>query len=330
MLFVCVWAPRPAKHERDISVPLDYLRHVEPSTLALHTNAMSDFQDWLDCHCAGALIITLVAAPTVLGMLIAEYGIDLFARRAPLYKYLMALTAIQRHYSSQVSNQLQAAWTVAHNWRLREPVEHRAPIPRALVKAIIAIAMLLGEHRFAGCVCIAFWGPGRIGEVMRALRENLVLPSDVLFDPKDMTLLSIVKPKSRNRGGAQVQHISIKSLPIAAFLSYIFGALPAGAKLFPMGPGAFRTRWDLCLARIGVPKDLFLPGGLRGGGAVSLYFEGSHIADLLWKMRIKHASTLTAYLQEVSAAVSLNGMSESCKTKISALSAAFDAMLSSF
>ena len=76
-LLICspvVLAPRPAK-TRDRSVPLEYLRHVEPKTVALHARALDEFQAWLDSNAAGSPIATLVAVPFVLASLVAEFGI---------------------------------------------------------------------------------------------------------------------------------------------------------------------------------------------------------------------------------------------------------------
>ena len=82
------------------------------------------------------------------------------------------------------------------------------------------------------------------------------------------------------------------------------------------------------MRRLGVPDRMFTPGGLRGGGAVSAYLNGAHIADILWKMRLKHQTTLEHYLQEVSAAVSSNSLSESPKSRISTFSMIFDRLFS--
>ena len=40
-----------------------------------------------------------------------------------------------------------------------------------------------------------------------------------------------------------------------------------------------------------------MPGGVRGGGAVSLFRAGVPIEDLRWRMRVKSHETLAHYLQ---------------------------------
>lgn len=316
-----------APHDR--STPLDVLRHVEPSTELLHEKALESLQHWLDECCCGTPIASLVKAPGIIAKLLSEYGQFLYASHKPLYKFIMCITALQRRFEAELAGRLNVAWTTAHNWRLREPVNHRLPVPRPLAKAIIALAYMMGQKRLAGICALSFFGPGHIGECMRASRKALVLPPDMLFEPRDRVILSVVSPKTRNRGGATIQHISFQSAKLAAFLSHVFSELGPEDKLFPFSASTFRNRWDSILARIGLPPKMFLPGGLRGGGAVSYYFDGAAIADLLWKMRIKHAQTLTHYLQEVSAAVSLKDISCGAQTNIKALCGVFDTIVDS-
>ena len=219
---------------------------------------------------------------------------------------------------------MSLAWNVATNWRIKEPVLHRLPIPTALAKALFALSFLLGFARFSGCAMLAFYGPGRIGEVLRCTRKDLVLPSDLLFEPKHMVLLQFSKPKSRFRGGAKVQHLSIRDKIVGVALQKIFCDLHPTETLYPFSHATFRSRWDLCMRKLGVPLRMFTPGGLRGGGAVSAYLNGAHIEDVLWRMRLKHQTTLEHYLQEVSAAVSLNSLSQTAKSRISTFCLIFD------
>ena len=84
----------------DRTVPLSYLRHVEGPTLKLHESALAMLQSWLDCEAAGVSINTLVLVPSVLAVVIAEYGCHLFTSGAPLYRYLVFVTAFLRQYQS--------------------------------------------------------------------------------------------------------------------------------------------------------------------------------------------------------------------------------------
>ena len=313
--------PRRRRPPREDDLPL--LRHVEPRTQALHTQVLTSFEAWLQSHVSDLFLHMIVHAPCVCDALIAQYGRVQFSAGRPLYYYLLLITAVIREHS-HLKHSLSLAWNVASNWRIKEPVVHRLPTPRALAKALFALSYLLGFERFAGCSMLAFFGPGRIGEILRCSRKHLVLPSDMLFEPSDLVLLEIPAPKSRFRGGATVQHISIRDVVAVKALQTIFGDLSPADKLYPFSPATFRSRWDLCMKRLGVPLKMFTPGGLRGGGAVSAYLSGAHIADILWRMRLKHLTTLEHYLQEVSAAISLHSLSKSSRARVSLLCLCFD------
>ena len=88
-------------------------------------------------------------------------------------------------------------------------------------------------------------------------------------------------------------------------------------------------RWQRLLAVLQVPLSYsFLPGGLRGGGAVFAYMEGVPVPNIMWRMRIKSASTLEHYLQEVAAVVSLRGLPPRSADNIMMGAAIFDHILS--
>ena len=76
-------------------------------------------------------------------------------------------------------------------------------------------------------------------------------------------------------------------------------------QLYHGSPSVYRTRWNFLLRLLQIPTELRLtPSGLRGGGSIELYRKGESIANIQWRMRIRHVGTLESYIQEV-AAVSL-------------------------
>jgi len=169
------------------------------------------------------------------------------------------------------------------------------------------IAIMWGWKRFAGSIVIAFFGPGRIGEVLRGCRKNLVLPRDTLYSVCDRCFLGVVKPKTGRRGGARTQHITVVGHLLVTMLDLIFGELQPSERLYPFTAATFRKRWDAILMFLKLGKQSgFTPGGLRGGGAVYHYQHDASIDTLMWKMRIARTNTLHHYLQEVVTATSLN------------------------
>ena len=74
------------------------------------------------------------------------------------------------------------------------------------------------------------------------------------------------------------------------------------------------------------PALRLTPGGLRGGGAVWCYRAGLSVADIQWRMRLKHQSTLEYYLQEVGAITALNALGDTATRKIKAAAATYAAV----
>ena len=199
-----------------------------------------------------------------------------------------------------------------------EPTVHRTPLPEseAVLKSMVVAAWLRGARRWAAIVLLAFYGTARVGEVLRCRRRQLVLPDDTMAST-EAVFLSLEASKTATRGRPKVQRIRVDDRTACSLIGLAFGELRPEELLFPMSPAAFRSRWDKCLASFGVGKAFNLtPGGLRGGGAVAAYRAGMPVADIQWRMRLKHISTLEYYLQEVAALTALNGLTSDSKLRV--------------
>jgi hypothetical protein len=165
-----------------------------------------------------------------------------------------------------------------------------------------AVAWQLGWMAWVGATLLAFYGAGRLGEVLRCSREDLLLPEDLLQESGGATFLRLRNFKSRNRQPAKVQHMKITDATASKLISKIFKHMPLDSALFDGTAYQYRKRWDLLLQMLEIPRDAALtPGGLRAGAAVLHYRNGKGVPDLLWLMRLRSQTTLEAYLQEVAA-----------------------------
>ncbi|CAE8615353.1 unnamed protein product [Polarella glacialis] len=109
----------------------------------------------------------------------------------------------------------------------------------------------------------------------------------------------INNPKTAKRGNARVQHGSVTSESVVACVEAVVGPMQRTELLWPFSHSDYRRRFDKLLSLVGVTKNYYTPGGLRGGGAVRDFVINGDIANLMWKMRITSQSTQAHYLQEV-------------------------------
>ena len=298
-----------------------------PDYIRSQRGALSDFLSFTADNGISCDIDVLSSAPRLLSALVRAYGLHEYSRGGPLYAYLCLLTALVRR-DPLLKPWLAPGWLLANDWRALEPVTHRLPTPAPMFRALVVLALVAGWTRWAACTAIAFNAPGRIGEVLRATRSCLVLPSDDLGEHPDRALLRVERPKSGLRGGARVQHMTIVGLRWVRLLELAFGSLSDDCKLYPFSDSTYRSRWDVLISSLGVPSSMpVTPGGLRGGGAVAQYMHGTHIVDLLWSMRLKDTTSLAHYLQEVTAVSSLRALPTKSRSAIAAADALFERLL---
>ena len=113
-------------------------------------------------------------------------------------------------------------WELITRWEHAEPPRHRTPIPEPIMKAIVSLAWSRGFHAFAGVTLLAFHGLGRIGEVLRTSRQNLLLPRDDLWNSSGAAFLRLSTSKTATRGKPRVQHLKISSPMAVALIERIF------------------------------------------------------------------------------------------------------------
>ena len=99
-------------------------------------------------------------------------------------------------------------------------------------------------------------------------------------------------------------------------------------RIFPLGPGAFRTRWDELQRELEVPLELQqTPGTMRGGGAVAQFNIDEDIPLLLWRMRLQSTKTLEHYLQEVTARTNLTRLTDHARAQVAQYSTQYSNLL---
>lgn len=103
----------------------------------------------------------------------------------------------------------------------------------------LSIALCWNWPRFAGAICISFFGITRPGEVLSAVRRDLVLATDLLVEDVQSIFLCIRNPKARRRGRGRVQHASISQPLIVSFITKVFEPLGYDQLLYPISQQVF-------------------------------------------------------------------------------------------
>ena len=306
-----------ARNPGPAGVSLEEVQLVGPRTLALQARLLAEFRGWL---------VSQFSRPARLSL----EGHLLFQSGQPLYKWRHLCAYFQKERLA-LRPYMPMCWDLTSRWERLCPTAHRTPIPHALARAVIALALSLGWARFAAVVGLSFFGTARVGEPLNAHRGAILLPSDLLLDEIPTCYVRVEAPKTSHRGTGKVQHFVVKEPPFVRFLERLLAGCALEEKLFAASAATFRRRWNHILDRLGVPAVVKLtPGGLRGGGAVFLYQHGTPVHDLLWRMRLRSQATLESYLQEVAAVSVLPALPATTRQRIAAASALCDVQLEHF
>ena len=295
--------PRIRRAPRNIS--LEQFSVQLPGTILLGERCWEKFVVWCEFYVQACNLLELfLRVPLFLAHAIRKYGDNEFQRGGSLLYYRHLVLTGQRKVPG-LKPLAHICWDLASRWELAEPVTHRTPMPLPLLEAMMLLAWQHRWYRWIGVTLICFFGISRVGEVLKLQRRDLLLPSDLLDDEHDAAYVVIWKSKTSTRQPARVQHLKVVEKRAIRLLEAIYGLQEKEDKLYHGSPSVYRTRWDYLLRMLQIPVELRLtPSGLRGGGSIELYRKGESIANIQWRMRIRHLNTLESYIQEV-AAVSL-------------------------
>eukprot|EP00438_Fugacium_kawagutii_P026205 Skav223835 [mRNA] locus=scaffold1256:189550:193986:- [translate_table: standard] len=306
---------------------LERVELIRPETQAIGHRQWQGFLLWLRSFAGVDIADSLWAAPGLLGSMLAAYGKHMFECGKALFNFRHLVVFVQREHPS-VRGHLQKAWDTITRWEEIEPVEHRRPVPVAMLEAMACLAYCWGWPHVCCVLLIAFFGCCRPGEVLKACRGHLVFPADIGEDVGPI-FFRIQKPKPGRRGMGRVQHTKITNDSACLVLCRVLERLSSDAHIYPGSAAAFRTRWTKLMAGLAIPPSAGItPAGLRAGGTVHLYRHGTPIADILWVLRLKNIETLQHYLQEISTQITMVDLPAVCKDLVKAFSLYFPCVTS--
>ena len=304
-------------------------RVMRPETRKRRDVLLEKFDIWCVAEYGESVLSLLeseLVKPEKLGHMLVGYGRMLYHAGKPYGSYSETINSVVSKRGS-LRRQLGVAWDLAFSWVADEPGSHHPAMPRTILLSISALAMLWGWPTEAAIFLLCWTGLMRIGEVLLAKRRDVILPKDGAPGLRCI-LVRISTPKTRGRA-ARHQSARIDQADVVDYLSAVFAKLAPDQPLWPMSSSTLRKRMNMLQASLGLPTSKshevcpYDLGSFRPGGATDMLqqFEDSELV----RRRGRWVSTkvLEVYLQEVSTATFHTKLSETTRSKIERLAAAF-------
>ena len=213
---------------RDRTFCLEFRPLLGQQSIGLGEQGWSSFLSWSSSRLSFDSLELFSRSAALLAMALRAYGNWLYSTGGSLYTLRHTLLAGQRQYLD-LRPYARVAWELVSRWEHAEPPVHRTPIPEPILKAIVSWAWMCGYRFFAGATILAFYGLGRIGEVLQCKRSDLLLPSDDLWDQHSAAFLRLGSSRTATRGRPKVQHLKILDEKAIELLTLVFRLATSGS-----------------------------------------------------------------------------------------------------
>ena len=223
------------------------------ATLALGNREWEKYLLWSSRFLNTDPMELFLAVPLFLVHALRRYG-DLQYQAGSSLSYFRRLLLEAQRRVPNARQFMTVAWDYATRGQNQEPTVHRQPLPLPVLRAMVSLAWMIGWRRLAGVTLLAFFGLGRVGEVIRCSRKQLLLPTDVLDSGCGDAFLVLYVSKTMFRQPARIQHMKITDSYVVQLLTLIFSDFGSSALLFYGGAGVYRRRWDFLLQILQIPR----------------------------------------------------------------------------
>ena len=326
-------AEESAKAARRAATELKADRVLLPQTRSRREALLDSFEKWL----VEKMRITLeqlldgaTTSPELVSECLIEYGKELYYAGKPYGRYSETINAVVSRKVS-LKKALTGAWDLAFAWVVDEPHAHHPAMPLSIVLAFASLSLLWGWSVEAALLLMTWTGILRIGEVLAAVRGDLILPQDSA-PGIEYALLQIRLPKTRG-SAARHQSARIDPVDVVALLSSVFGGKDRSEKLWPLSGQTLRRHFQMLQKAIGLPvtkvgsQAPYDLASLRPGGATFLLNKFEDAELVRRRGRWISSRVMEIYLQEVSVATFAERLAPSAFRRIEDLSIAFPTTL---
>ena len=228
----------------DFRQSLEELPGLTDHTQRMEARLLNEFLQWAQGFLATTTPGTLFdVVPSFLGTALRCYGDIMFQNRGSLANLRHLILACQR-WKPHCRPFMSGAWELVRRWELQEPVNHRLPIPEGVVRGMCSLAWMHGWFEWVGATLLSFYGGGRVGEVLRCRKFDLILPSDTMEENVVAAFLQLRNFKSYGRQPARVQHMKVSEKTCIRILTPIYAGYDSERILYFGTPSQYRRRWN--------------------------------------------------------------------------------------
>ena len=281
-------------------------RPVTEATSALRDRYWKTFEDWV--RESGIDLEPLLAEAHLhvedINILLSSFGRALYKAGKSYTQYAETINPLGSRIPG-LRRLLQQSWDFGYAWVKHEPSIHHVAMPASIAVAMVTTALLWGWSKVAGTIALGFSALLRPGEIVSAVRKDLLLPRDVNHTI-NYGLPSIREPKSRFTH-ARHQSAKFDAADFLEVVDFAFGKIKDHERLWPQSPQTLRQRFKDLLQALHLPtvgtielKALDL-GSLRCGGATFL-MQSTEDSELCRRRgRWANMKMMDIYVQETMA-----------------------------
>ena len=290
------------------------------------------FDAWISTNLRTTLAALIdretIDCETVAEALVA-YGRDMYQAGKSYGRFSETINALTSKRPI-LRRRVSTAWDLAFNWIVDEPHEHHAALPVSILLSTVALALLWGWTREAAVLALMWSGVLRVGELIAATRQDLILPQDsapgVWY-----ALLLIRSPKTRGRA-ARHQSSRIDPEDVVRLLEAVFGRLTPSEFLWHQSPATLRRRFATLLSALGLAvgpdgNHIYSLSSLQPGGA-TFWLQATEDSEFVRrKGRWLSTRVLEIYLQESAISTFHRRLSIETRSRIDHLCSSFQVIL---
>ena len=315
------WVTDASRRAARAGLELPEGRRVTQATSSVRGSLMAKFNLWLRDSGSSFDSVFLANPPDYdkVNAELVRYGRFLFAQGKPYYHFTETINAVSAKRPI-LRRSLQQAWDLAFMWNSYEPVEHHHAMPVQVLLALLSTCLLWGWRREAAIFALCWGAILRIGEVLNAVRSDLIFPQDVDFTI-DHVLLRIKEPKTRFRAAKQ-QTGKLEQIDLIAVCWLGLGELNMWEALWPFSSATLRSRLDKVMTRLGLPTNPrkgirpMTLASFRPGGAAYLIGATESAEMVRRRGRWISMKVMEIYLQEVQSATFMNEIDAESKQRV--------------